>query len=142
MEAAHSFALMLKRIDALYTDALLLADEVRTYFDDTCRSARDALPPRPRVLFSCEALKVTTRLMHIVAWLLAARADADALPQRLSPVEWSDPEAIADLPEDARTLILASQDLYLRVSKLERQLLTAPIPSPVTQMLSQLQAAF
>ena len=32
------------------------------------------LEPFARVGFACESLKVTTRIMHIVAWLLTQRA--------------------------------------------------------------------
>ena len=35
-------------IDGLYTEAMLLADEVRAYFDDVGRDARDLLDPRLR----------------------------------------------------------------------------------------------
>ena len=61
-------------IDALYTEAMLLADEARAYFDEAGREERNALEPFARVGFACESLKVTTRIMHIVAWLLTQRA--------------------------------------------------------------------
>src|SRR4029453_11635297 len=61
-------------IDSLYTEAMLLADEARSYFDDGGREDRLALEPFVRVPFACESLKVTTRIMHIVAWLLTQRA--------------------------------------------------------------------
>ncbi|WP_342454590.1 DUF1465 family protein [Sphingomonas sp. H160509] len=61
-------------IDALYSEAMLLADEARTYFDEAGRVEREALDPLIRVSFSCESLKVTTRLMHVIAWLLTQRA--------------------------------------------------------------------
>ncbi|MCA1654665.1 MAG: DUF1465 family protein, partial [Sphingomicrobium sp.] len=61
-------------IDALYTEAMLLADEARGYFDDAGRDDRLTLEPFARVGFACESLKVTTRIMHIVAWLLTQRA--------------------------------------------------------------------
>jgi regulator of CtrA degradation len=57
-------------IDSLYTEAMLLADEARSYFDDAGRDERSTLEPFARVGFACESLKVTTRIMHIVAWLL------------------------------------------------------------------------
>ena len=57
-------------IDSLYTEAMILADEARSYFDDAGREERSALEPFARVGFACESLKVTTRVMHIVAWLL------------------------------------------------------------------------
>src|SRR6478736_1195424 len=61
-------------IDSLYTEAMLLADEARAYFDETGRDDRQSLEPFARVGFACELLKVTTRIMHIVAWLLTQRA--------------------------------------------------------------------
>ena len=61
-------------IDSLYTEAMLLADEARSYFDDAGRDDRNTLEPFVRVGFACESLKVTTRIMHIVAWLLTQRA--------------------------------------------------------------------
>ena len=61
-------------IDSLYTEAMLLADEARSYFDDAGRDDRSTLEPFVRVGFACESLKVTTRIMHIVAWLLTQRA--------------------------------------------------------------------
>src|SRR5881409_2474117 len=61
-------------IDSLYTEAMLLADEARSYFDEAGRQERQTLEPFARVGFACESLKVTTRIMHIVAWLLTQRA--------------------------------------------------------------------
>src|SRR5215212_4342841 len=61
-------------IDSLYTEAMLLADEARSYFDQAGREERSTLEPFARVGFACESLKVTTRIMHIVAWLLTQRA--------------------------------------------------------------------
>lgn len=115
-------------IDALYTEALLLVDEARGYFEDGARSDRLTFDPLTRVGFSCESLKVTTRLMHIVAWLLTRRAvDSGELPQtardggdrRLGMAADSDPEMIASFPAAARGLIAASADLYARVRRLE-----------------------
>src|SRR3954466_7205772 len=53
---------------------MLLADEARAYLDRQGRADRDSLEPIVRVSFSCESLKVTTRLMHVIAWLLTQRA--------------------------------------------------------------------
>src|SRR5688572_10723918 len=66
-----------KLVASLYTEAMLLADEARSYFDSNGRSDRDSLDPVDRVGFSCESLKVTTRLMHVIAWLLTQRAVED-----------------------------------------------------------------
>src|SRR5215208_5031646 len=70
-------------IDSLYTEAMLLADEARSYFDDIGRDERAMLEPFARVGFACESLKVTTRIMHIVAWLLTQRAiESGEIPLR------------------------------------------------------------
>ena len=62
-------------INSLYTEAMLLADEARSYFDDAGRDERQTLEPFARVGFACKSLKVTTRIMHIVAWLLTQTGD-------------------------------------------------------------------
>jgi regulator of CtrA degradation len=115
-------------VDALYTEAMLLADEARSYFDQGARSDRLALDPLTRVGFSCEALKVTTRLMHIIAWLLTRRAvETGEIPhaetggggRRLGRADTTHEDATMRYPEPARALIAASCDLYARISRLE-----------------------
>jgi len=97
-------------VDSLYTEAMLLADEARSYFDDAGREERGTLDPFVRVNFACESLKVTTRIMHIVAWLLTQRAiESGEIPfregrrpeRRLGHAQESDPEVVARLPEAA-----------------------------------------
>ena len=95
-------------IDSLYTEAMILADEARAYFDDDGRDDRSGLPPFVRVGFACESLKVTTRIMHIVAWLLTQKAvetgeirgaDGRRPERRLGHANDSDPLVIEQLPE-------------------------------------------
>jgi regulator of CtrA degradation len=142
MLASQSSPLTRKFIDALYTEAMVVADEARAYFDDTGHAERDQLPPQPRVLFSCEALKVTARLMACVTWLLSARAGTDGGGMALNRVEASPPKHVARLPDSAQVLIAASQDLYDRVARLEAQLRAPAIASPARDLLTQLSAAF
>ncbi|HEY6816936.1 MAG TPA: DUF1465 family protein [Croceibacterium sp.] len=62
-------------VEALYGEALSLADEVREAFDLTRRLTvvgRDE--DLARIALSCEALRATTRMMHAIAWLLNQRA--------------------------------------------------------------------
>lgn len=115
-------------IDSLYTEAMLLADEARSYFDDAGREDRATLEPFARVGFACESLKVTTRIMHIVAWLLTQRAiESGEIPnrdgrrpeRRLGHAQDSDPAVIDQLPESAQRLIRSSADLYARVKRLD-----------------------
>jgi regulator of CtrA degradation len=139
-------------IDSLYVEAMLLADEARAYFDDGGRAEREALDPLARVAFSCESLKVTTRLMHVIAWLLTQRAVAagelpprDALhpSRRLGAAPVSDEAAIAAMPAAARHLVETSADLYRRVARLDAAQAEPPAPSsPARRMLDRLQAAF
>src|SRR3712207_6549466 len=95
-------------IDSLYTEAMLLADEARSYFDDAGREERSTLEPCARVTFACESLKVTTRIMHIVAWLLTQRAiesgeigmvEGRRPERRLGNAQESDPEVVARMPQ-------------------------------------------
>src|SRR3569623_2511024 len=128
-----------KRSGALYTEAMVLADEARFYFDSAGRDDRDSLDPFARVGFSCESLKVTTRLMHVIAWLLTqraveagelSRAQAAAPSRRLGEEPESDESLLPRLPEQARALIEARRDLFARVRRLDERAVTrAPAPS-------------
>ena len=56
-------------IEGLYTEALLLADEVRAAFDMSGRLDELAGDEDlARIALSCEALRTTTRMMHAIAW--------------------------------------------------------------------------
>ena len=139
-------------ISALYVEAMVLADEVRGYFDEAGRDERDALPPLQRVGFSCESLKVTTRLMHIIAWLLTQRAVYNgeiAIEESLQPARRLGDAAPSDarvsemLPARARALIHTSCDLYDRVARLDSGLLIANPPvSPVRQLMGWLESVY
>jgi regulator of CtrA degradation len=139
-----------KLVGALYTEAMLLADETRSYFDRHGREERDLLDPILRVGFSCESLKVTTRLMHVIAWLLTQRAveageltavQARKPSRRLGEAPESDAAVVARLPASAVALIGASQDLYARVARLDRTGMApaGSAPSPARSLLSRLE---
>lgn len=136
-------------IDALYTEAMILADEARAYFDDAGRDDRQSLEPFARVGFACESLKVTTRIMHIVAWLLTQKAvesgeirsaDGRRPERRLGHANDSDPDVVAQLPEAAQKLITASADLYSRIQRLdEGQMIDEPAQSPARALMGRLE---
>lgn len=139
-------------INGLYTEAMLLADEARAYFDHVGREHRETLDPLGRVTLSCESLKITTRLMHVLAWLLTERAvevgqispeEATEAGRRLGEAASSHRGAIAGLPEQAIALIEASQDLYVRVKRLESDDPAEPsLSSPALSLLDRLERAF
>ncbi len=137
-------------IGSLYTEAMLLADEARSYFDDIGRGERATLDPFARVGFACESLKVTTRIMHIVAWLLTQRAiesgeiamvEGRRPERRLGNAQDSDQAVVALLPEAAQRLINASSDLYARVKRIdEGTLFEADVPqSPARALMGRLE---
>jgi regulator of CtrA degradation len=139
-------------IDSLYVEAMVLADEARGYFDQGARVEREALDPLGRVTFSCESLKVTTRLMHVIAWLLTQRAvdsgelsPRDALDpaRRLGDAPVTEAMVIGQMPTDAQALINASVDLHRRVARLDdAQIEPQPADSPVQWMQARLAMAF
>jgi regulator of CtrA degradation len=136
-------------IDSLYTEAMLLADEARSYFDDAGRDERATLEPFARVGFACESLKVTTRIMHIVAWLLTQRAiesgeiasrEGRRPERRLGQAQDSDPLVVRTLPPLAQKLINSSVDLYARVKRLDDGGLEADVPqSPARALMGRLE---
>ncbi|WP_010402815.1 DUF1465 family protein [Sphingomonas echinoides] len=150
---AYDSRMQRRVIDTLYIDAMVLADEARSYFDEGGRADREALDPLARVSFSCESLKVTTRLMHVIAWLLTQRAvDAgemalrEALDEsrRLGTAPTTEGAVIHSMPAVAQTLIWASIDLHRRVARLD-QIQADEIESfesPVRTMQDRLALAF
>ncbi len=141
-----------KLIDSLYIEAMLLADEARGYFDQLGRDERDALEALNRVAFSCESLKVTTRLMHIIAWLLTQRAvdagelapgDALSPSRRLGDAPETAQTLLHAMPPHAATIILTSIELYRRVARLDDSLdVPVTMVSPARSMMDRLAAAF
>jgi regulator of CtrA degradation len=128
---------------------MLLADEARSYFDDAGRDERQMLEPFARVGFACESLKVTTRIMHIVAWLLTQRAiesgelgtlEGRRPERRLGNAQDSDPAVVNQLPPAAQRLINASADLYARIRRIDEGSVEADVPqSPARALMGRLE---
>jgi regulator of CtrA degradation len=141
-------------IDSLYVEAIVLADEARAYFDHVADGQRDALDSNGRVDFACESLKVTTRIMHVVAWLLTQRAVfageiglAERLDERyrLGPAAPTERGLRDAFPPEMEGLILTSEDLYDRIARLEAQMVARSergekaISCPVRDLLNHLE---
>lgn len=116
-------------VEALYNEALLLADEVRASFDLSGR-LDDASQDEDiaRIALSCEALRTTTRMMHVIAWLLNQRAyfagEISQLQLRRHgrlPVKSarSDPDQMALLAPQLRGMIGQTERLYARIERLD-----------------------
>jgi regulator of CtrA degradation len=147
MNAPH-YELTPKLLSALYTEAMLLADEARAYFDRD--PTANGLPIEVAVAFSCESLKVTTRLMHSIAWLLNQKAlragelsqsDASSDARDLGYAPATDGYQLERFPDEARELIAASEDLYFRLSRISSAMRysneEAPVPHAMVERIRQ-----
>lgn len=129
-----------KLVDDLYVEAMVLADEARAYLESDAGTERELPDPFDRVQFSCESLKVTTRLMQVIAWLLNQRAfargeidraESRSEARRLGDAAPSDPVYTRRFPAEMRTIIAASESLYLRTQRLQEQFMERPVIGPM-----------
>ena len=117
-----------------YDETLDMIVETRNYM----AHVTPRVAPRPRhpdMRFSCEALRVTSRLTQVMAWLMLQRAvtcgeispeEACQDCNRLSGQDVClDTNAMEDdtLPPGLRSLLARSYHLYQRVSRLEEMVL-------------------
>ncbi|WP_373491408.1 DUF1465 family protein [Parasphingorhabdus sp.] len=144
--------LTLKLIDALYTEAMVLADEARSYFESG-RFHEQADPDNLlAVSFSCESLKVTTRLMHCIAWLLNQKAlhsgelsegEAWNYDRALGNGPTTDQRMVDLFPPEARQIVIASEELFERLQRLSIRLQQeTDAESAVQDMFRRLESAF
>ncbi|MDP1026260.1 DUF1465 family protein [Sphingomonas sp. KR1UV-12] len=129
---ADTFAMHQRLVETLYCDTMVLADEARDYGEHRARGDAAALDPAASVVFSCESLRLTTRLMHLLGWLLNHRAIAagelcaSGTSTRLVGVAPTDAALRAKLPIQAAILIEASEALYRRAAILDAAFVAAP----------------
>ncbi|MBD2842758.1 DUF1465 family protein [Erythrobacter rubeus] len=115
-------------IEALYSEALVLADEVRAVFALGTREPATGEDPSTRLALSTEGLKTTTRMMHLLAWLLNQRAffsgelsdnqvrNHGALP----PDSPADQKQLDLLEPETCALIAETEALHRRIARLDR----------------------
>lgn len=116
-------------IESLYAEALVLADDARAVFDPRIGGDPEGSHDLLRIALSIEGLRTTTRVMHVLAWLLNQRAYLsgelsesqlrrhNALPdERLS-----DPANLELLEPETCALIHESERLHARVARLDRE---------------------
>ena len=116
-------------VNALYGEALALADEARATFDLSGRlTAASENEDLVRIALSCEALRTTTRMMHAIAWLLNQRAYfAGELSEfqlrhhgRLPPRQPdAAPDQLALLEPELEALIARTRRFYARIERLD-----------------------
>lgn len=141
-----------KLMDALYTEAMVLADEARSYFESGRFNEESDPDDLLAVSFSCESLKVTTRLMHCIAWLLNQKA---LLSGELSEGEaWNhdralgvgpttDQSMVDRFPAEARQIVIASEELFQRLQRLSMRMEQEMADeSAVQDMFRRLESSF
>lgn len=114
-------------IEALYTEALILADDVRAVFAAGTREPVAGEDAYMRLALSAEGLKTTTRMMHVLAWLLNQRAlfqgelseNQIRLHGALPPDRLSDAGQLALLEPATRALIADTERLHQRIARLD-----------------------
>jgi regulator of CtrA degradation len=138
-------------IESLYVEAMVLADEAYGCFAAERVSGEAGGDAATRIGYACESLKTTTRLMHIIAWLLnqraviagEIRADADPAASALGdpvPVDW---DVASRFAEPVQTLMVASERLFDRIAALNSAPRAAPAaPPPVVALQSALVRRF
>ncbi len=112
-------------IETLYCEALVLADEVRTAFD--LAPARAGDEDLVRIALSVEGLRTTTRMMHVLAWLLNHRAyfsgELSEFQLRrsgmLPPDRPADPEQLVLLESTTCDLIAETEAFHGRIARLD-----------------------
>lgn len=115
-------------VGSTYEEAMALLEETRNFLAEDRQRGET---PTVRLAISYEAMRVTTRLVQVVAWLLARKA---VMAGELSPAQArSERYALSgaplcredqgaenmNLPEDLRLLLGASHVLYTRVMRLD-----------------------
>jgi regulator of CtrA degradation len=118
-----------------YDEALAMVVEARNYMSYVEPRQRRAAKDIPDLKFSCEALRVTSRLTQVMAWLMLQRAvqdgeiSAEEACQEDNRLAGHDvcldtgAEEDDTLPEGLRSLLDRSYRLYQRVSRLEEMVL-------------------
>ncbi|MEN9683580.1 MAG: hypothetical protein RLZZ427_1331 [Pseudomonadota bacterium] len=115
-------------IEGLYCDALVLSDEVRARFTQS-RRPDSAAGEQSQIALSCEGLRTTTRMMHAVAWLLNHRAFLNGELSEgqlrrhgsLPTCPDGDPERIALLDPETRTLIHETERFHARLKRIDNR---------------------
>lgn len=138
-------------IEDLYSEALLLADDARAAFDLRVQDASAHVGDLTRVALSIEGLRTTTRLMHVLAWLLNQRAflagelselqlqRCGALPEERD----ADADNLRRLEPETRALIEESERLHARVARLDRNWrLQRDTQPPVASLQGRIARAF
>jgi regulator of CtrA degradation len=144
---------------ALYREGMALVEETAGNHDGPGRQQSKDLARAAALAYATECMRLTTRLMQLASWLLLhravkegemslAQASQEKAKVKLSPVDTTDANNLALLPQVLRDLIARSQQLQQQVRRLDSTI-HAPVETepmatenPVSHQWSLLKAAF
>jgi regulator of CtrA degradation len=150
----HDAVLHRALVAGLYSDALLLSDDARAWFDPAGPVGQwQAGGPSPlaQVTVGCESLRITLRITHALTWLMNERSRIAADGHGAAPAVFAarvpspDDAARATLPEGALRLVQASERLIDRIQRIvdSAQAVTTAAPPPaVHALLDRLRAEY
>jgi regulator of CtrA degradation len=151
-----------EQFNKVFKEGMGLVEETANYLDGPGRSDSRLLDRLGAIAYATESMRLTTRLMQLASWLLLQRAvvsgevspeEAHKEKNRINLTEIGSGVEIENnrdpLPEGLGELITRSLRLLERIRMLDSMMrkranLTdvAPVESPVSTQLSQLQRAF
>ncbi|MFQ5971784.1 MAG: DUF1465 family protein [Alphaproteobacteria bacterium] len=118
-------------VDRTLDETVQLLEETRSYVASAESRSDPAAEPATALRATCEALRLTTRLAQVLAWLLARKAvvAGELTTEEARQRKWrlgsaatcgdmsheNDPE----LPGDLQDLLQRSRQLYVRISRLD-----------------------
>jgi regulator of CtrA degradation len=144
----------------VFREGMSLVEETASYLDGPGRRESRELSRAASLAYATESMRLTTRLMQLASWLLLQRAvkdgemtTAEARDEKykINLVELGETEALPGeerLPDGLQDLISRSLRLHGRIMRLDEMLHgggtddVAPAGNPVSDQMSQIQAAF
>lgn len=136
------------QIENLYVEAMVLADEAYACFSSGRDLSGSLAQSTERVALACESLKTSTRLMHVIAWLLHQRAliarepgatskdSAAQLGDALVP----DAELCARFDPHVQRVVRDSERLFERVKRLDQECRALRPESPVQALMQNISS--
>lgn len=138
-------------VSATYDETVALIEETAKYLVDRSSADQKAIPDAAAAAFAGENIRLTTRLMQVMAWLLNQRAvqsgeltieDARKPTRRLGNIKvcLAPPFKGAHLlPLKLQDMLERSEDLFRRVLRLDKLLLSAPDDNPVHGIIQDIK---
>lgn len=124
-----------KEFGDLFKEGMALVEETATYLDGPGRQESKRLKRAVAFTYATESMRLTTRLMQLASWLLLARAVKEGeIPFKNfakekgkirtlgSAVKESERESLQALPAVLLGLIVRSENLELRVRRMDSAL--------------------